>query len=113
MMSPICTNVWLSARRSSCGISVPIPKFFAGLADGSVSSFNAGLWAAILLAPAGVMGRSRRCAKAKRLRAVRTRSNERTVRTLRFAHPTPDSLTARAPLHTDYALNLMPRWYNK
>jgi len=29
--------------------------FFVGLADGSVSSFNAGLWAAILLATAAVL----------------------------------------------------------
>jgi len=39
---------------------------------------------------------------------VRTARNR-----LAFAHPTPDSMTARAPLHTDYALNLVPRWYNK
>lgn len=32
--------------------------FFIGLADGSVSSFNAGLWFIILLALAGIMGGS-------------------------------------------------------
>ena len=30
--------------------------FFAGLADGSVSEFNAGLWAIILAVLAGIMG---------------------------------------------------------
>jgi hypothetical protein len=32
--------------------------FFAGLADGSVSSFNIGLWLAILIGLAGVLGGS-------------------------------------------------------
>jgi hypothetical protein len=32
--------------------------FFAGLADGSVSSFNIGLWLIILLGLAGIMGGS-------------------------------------------------------
>lgn len=32
--------------------------FFIGIADGSVSSFNAGLWALVLLALGGVVGGS-------------------------------------------------------
>jgi hypothetical protein len=32
--------------------------FFAGLADGSVSSFNAGIWLALLSGPAVVLGGS-------------------------------------------------------
>ncbi len=38
--------------------AVVLGFFFAGLADGSVSSFNAGIWLALLACPAVVLGAS-------------------------------------------------------
>ena len=44
--------------------------FFIGLADGSVSSFNAGIWSALVLALGGVIGGSLALRSAGRARAA-------------------------------------------
>jgi hypothetical protein len=49
---------WILWAVDAIAAAVVVGFFFVGLADGSVSSFNAGLWTVILLSLAAILGGS-------------------------------------------------------